>query len=121
MLLLHIIGNKCHKNLQDAIHDIEEERKNRKNSIMHEEKKYYTIEYYTGPEDSLDTHDWVEMICSFGYPYRFDDVESALAKAKEIAIQGKWGQPIRLRVMQCIQIINRWQLREFSPEEYYQK
>ena len=88
---------------------------------MHEEKKYYTIEYYTGPEDSLDTHDWVELIDTFGNPHRFDDAESALAKAEDIANQGKWGQPIRIRVMKYIQIINSWQLREFSPEEYHHK
>lgn len=88
---------------------------------MHTEEKYYTIEYYTGPLDSKDTHDWVQLYDTFDYPYRFDEVEEALVKAKEIAIQGKWGQPIKLRVMKYAMMANSWKLREFEPKDYYKK
>jgi hypothetical protein len=87
---------------------------------MHTEEKYYVIEYFVG-RDSSDDGDWSTLTDTFAYPYRFDEAENALAKAKEIAIQGKWGQPIKLRVMKYIHTTNRWYIGGFDPEDHYQK
>lgn len=87
---------------------------------MHEEEKYYTIEYLAG-RDSSDDGDWTVLTDTFGNPYQFEEASAALAKAGDIARQGKWGQPIKLRVMKCAIMINKWKLREFEPEDYYEK
>ena len=87
---------------------------------MHEEEKYYTIEYLVGMDSSED-RDWEYLTDSSLSLYRFDDAAEALAKAGEIARQGKWGQPIKLRVMKYIKTVNSWKLREFEPEDYYKK
>ena len=87
---------------------------------MHEEEKYYTIEYFVGFENSDDGH-WEELTDVFLNPYHFDDAAAALAKAAEIARQGRWGQPIKLRVMKYIKTVNSWKLREFEPKDYYEK
>lgn len=85
---------------------------------MHEEEKYYTIEYYGGVNDP---DDWTKLMDTFGYPYHFDDADAAISKATEIAMQGKWGQPIKLRVMKYIKTVNSWNIREFDPKDFYQK
>jgi hypothetical protein len=87
---------------------------------MYEEEKFYVIEYYTGEEDSL-SHDWTTLFDTFGEPYRFNTAEAALDKAKEIAEQGRWGQPIRVRVMKYIIRTEGWQIGEFDPKEHYRK
>lgn len=88
---------------------------------MYEEEKFYIIEYYTGEEDSLYTHDWTTLFDTFGQPYRFDKAESALDKAKEICEVGRWGQPIRVRVMKYIIRTESWQIGEFDPKEHHKK
>lgn len=87
---------------------------------MHTEEKYYVIEYFVGFENSDDGH-WEELTDTFANPYHFDDAEEALAKAEEIARQGMWGQPIKLRVMKYIKTTNSWYIGGFEPEDHYQK
>ena len=86
---------------------------------MHKEEKYYAIEYLVGP-DSTKNGDWAEL-SDFFTDYRFDEAENALVKAAEIARQGKWGQPIKLRVMKYIKTVNSWYIGGFDPEDHYQK
>lgn len=87
---------------------------------MHTEEKYYTIEYLVGLDGSED-RDWEYLTDSSLSLYRFDEAENALAKAEEIARQGKWGQPIKLRVMKYIKTTNSWYIGGFEPEDYHQK
>lgn len=87
---------------------------------MHEEETYYTIEYLVGLNGSSN-EDWEYLSDSSLKLYRFDDAAEALAKAGEIARQGKWGQPIKLRVMKYNKMVNSWKLREFEPKDYYTK
>ena len=87
---------------------------------MHEEEKSYVIEYFVGFENSDDGH-WEDLTDTFANPYHFDEAAVALVKAKEIARQGKWGQPIKLRVMKYIKTVNSWKLREFEPKDYYKE
>lgn len=89
---------------------------------MHTEEKYYAIEYFvvTGINNSDDGH-WDQLTDTWDIPLHFDDAEEALYRAKEIAIQGMWGQPIKLRVMKYIKTTNSWYIGGFEPEDYYQK
>lgn len=86
---------------------------------MHKEEKYYAIEYLAGSDINKDG-DWAEL-CDFLTDYRFDEAEAAISKATEIARQGKWGQPIKLRVMKYIKTVNSWYIGVFEPEDYYEK
>ena len=87
---------------------------------MHSEEKYYVIEYFVG-RDSSDDGNWSTLTDTFANPYHFDDASAALAKAEDIARQGKWGQPIKLRVMKYIHTTNRWYIGGFDPEDHYEK
>lgn len=86
---------------------------------MHTEEKYYAIEYLVGPDSAKDG-DWAEL-SDFLTDYRFDEAEAAITKAMQIATLGKWGQPIKLRVMKYIKTVNSWNISEFNPEDYYKK
>lgn len=88
---------------------------------MYEEYKYYNIEYLTGSEVSTDTRVWVELEDTFSNPYRFDEAYAAMIKAKEIATEGKWGQPITLRVMKYIKKIENWHICYLNPKDYYNR
>ena len=85
---------------------------------MYEEEKYYTIEYYGGVDNP---EYWVKLLDTFGYPYHFDEAEAAISKATAVAMQGKWGQPIKLRVMKYIKKVEFWKVQEFDPKDYYEK
>ena len=86
---------------------------------MHKEEKYYAIEYLVGPDSTKDS-DWAEL-SDLLTDYRFDEAEAAIIKATQIARQGKWGQPIKLRVMKYIKTVNSWYIGGFDPEDHYQK
>lgn len=91
---------------------------------MYQEEKYYTIEYYHArffnQEEGM-TYEWKELENGFGDPYRFEEAELALAKAEEIAQEGRWGGLIKLRVMKRIVRTEEWYVKELDPVDYYVK
>ena len=81
---------------------------------------YYGIEYFVRFENSEDGH-WEPLLDVFDDPYRFDDPDSAMDKALKICKEGRWGQPITVRVINYEVTTETTEIAEFHSEKYYNK
>ena len=79
---------------------------------------YYGIEYFVGFENSEDGH-WEPLLDVFDEPYRFEDPDSAIDKAQQISKEGRWGQPITVRVITYEVTTETTEIAEFHSKEYY--
>jgi len=91
---------------------------------MFTNKHFYCIEFEAGYVDHVTektSYLWNELHDPFGKEYRFQDEQTAIHKAIAIAKEGRWGCPIKLRVMKRIIKNESWHIYEIDPKKYYQK
>jgi hypothetical protein len=91
---------------------------------LNTETQFYCIEFYAGYADHNTekvTYRWEELQDPFGNEYRFKDEQTAIHKAMEIAKEGRWGHPIKLRVIRRVIKVESWFIHELDPKDYYVK
>ena len=94
------------------------------NNDIHKEKRYYSIQFYAGYVDEKmhePIYKYEDLHDPFNKPYHFKDEQTAIHKAIDISKEGRWGSPIKLRVIKNIIKHEKWHIKDLDPKDYYQE